>query len=110
LPGGSRGLGDVYKRQSWTEGGGTNAPTYSGSRPTVSWNSASSGSKSPSSSPVFTITGPGTAKGVGLVLGSGASATKDNTSGTLYSAGLFSGGDQAVVHTNTLTITYSATA
>lgn len=95
---------------SWTEGGGANAPTYSGSRPTVSWNSASSGSKSPSSAPVFTITGTGTAKGVAIVLGSGASATKDNTSGTLYSAGLFSGGDQAVVNTNTLSITYSATA
>jgi hypothetical protein len=95
---------------TWTEAGGTNAPTYSGSRPTVSWNSAASKSKSPSSAPVFTMTGSGTAKGVGLVLGSGASATKDNTSGVLYSAGLFSGGDQAVVSTNTLSITYSATA
>lgn len=95
---------------TWTEAGGTNAPTYSGSRPTVSWNAAASKSKAPSSAPVFTIATSGTAKGVGLVLGSGASATKDNTGGVLYSAGLFSGGDQGVVNTNTLTITYSATA
>lgn len=91
----------------WTEGGATNAPTYSGSRKTVSWNAAASRAKAPSSAPVFTFTGSGTAKGVFLVSGSGASATIDNTSGTLVSAGLFSGGDQAVVSTNTLTVTYS---
>jgi hypothetical protein len=92
---------------TWTEGGGTNAPTYTGNRPTVSWSSASSASKAPSSAPSFAITGTGTAKGVFIVYGSGASATKDNTSGTLYSAGLFTGGDQGVVNTNTVTVTYT---
>jgi len=100
----------MSSHSNWTEGGGANAPTYSGNRATVSWSSAAGGSKSPSSAPVFTFTGTGTAKGVFLALGSGASATKDNTSGTLYSAGLFTGGDQAVVDTNTLTVTYTASA
>ena len=101
-------VGDTMSSHAtWTEGGGTNAPTYSGNRPTVSWSSAASGSKAPSSAPVFTFTGSGTAKGVFIVFGSGASATKDNTGGVLYSAGLFSGGDQAVVSTNTVTVTYS---
>lgn len=91
----------------WTEAGVTNAPTYSGGRKTVSWSAASSRSKSPSSAPVFTFTGSGTAKGVFLVYGSGAVSTVDSTAGTLYSAGLFTGGDQAVVSTNTVTVTYS---
>lgn len=100
----------MSSHSNWTEGGGSNAPTYTGNRATVSWSSASGGSKSPSSAPVFTFSGSGTAKGVFLALGAGASATKDNTSGTLYSAGLFTGGDQAVVSTNTLTVTYTASA
>jgi hypothetical protein len=91
----------------WTEGGGTNAPTYTGPRKTIAWSAASAGSKAPSSAPVFAITGSGTAKGVFLVYGSGAVATLDSTAGVLFSAGLFSGGDQAVVNTNTLTVTYS---
>lgn len=93
---------------TWTEAGATNAPTYTGPRKTVAWSAASAKSKSPSSAPVFTMTGTGTAKGVGLVIGSGAVSTIDSTAGTLYSAGLFSGGDQAVVNTNTLTVTYAA--
>lgn len=95
---------------TWTEAGTANAPTYTGPRKTVAWSAASGKSKSPSSAPVFAITGTGTAKGVFLVLGTGALSTIDNTAGVLYSAGLFSGGDQAVVNTNTLTVTYAATA
>lgn len=91
----------------WTEAGTTNAPTYTGPRKTISWSSASSGSKAPSSAPVYTMTGTGTVKGVFLLFGSGAVSTIDNTSGTLWSAGLFSGGDQAVVNTNTVTVTYT---
>ncbi len=95
---------------TWTEAGTTNAPTYTGPRKTVAWSAASAKSKSPSSAPVFAITGTGTAKGVFLVYGTGAVSTIDSTAGVLYSAGLFTGGDQAVVNTNTLTITYAATA
>lgn len=91
----------------WTEAGGTNAPTYTGPRKTISWSAASSGSKAPSSAPVYAITGTGTAKGVGIVFGTGAVSTLDSTAGVLMSAGLFSGGDQGVVNTNTLTVTYS---
>ena len=53
-------------------------------------------------------TATGTAKGVFLVFGSGAVSTIDSTAGVLYSAGLFTGGDQAVVFTNTVTVTYAA--
>lgn len=102
--------GDTMASHSgWTEAGGTNAPTYTGPRKTIAWSAASSGTKAPSSAPVFAITGTGTAKGVFMVYGSGAASTLDNTSGTLFSAGLFSGGDQAVVNTNTLTVTYTVT-
>jgi hypothetical protein len=93
---------------TWTEAGGTNAPTYTGPRKTIAWSAASAKSKSPSTAPVFAITGTGTAKGVFLALGSGAVSTLDSTAGLLYSAGLFTGGDQAVVNTNTLTVTYAA--
>lgn len=104
-------IGDTMaSHATWTEAGTANAPTYTGPRKTVSWSAAAAKSKSPSAAPVFAITGTGTAKGVFLVCGTGALSTIDNTAGTLYSAGLFSGGDQAVVNTNTLTITYTATA
>lgn len=94
----------------WTEAGATNAPTYTAPRKTIAWSAAATKSKSPSAAPVFAITGAGTAKGVFLAYGTGAVATIDSTAGVLYSAGLFLGGDQAVVNTNTLAITYQATA
>lgn len=97
----------MSSHSGWTEAGTANAPTYTGPRKTVAWSAASGGSKSPSSAPVFAITGTGTAKGVFMVYGSGASSAIDNTGGTMWSAGLFSGGDQSVVNTNTLTVTYS---
>ena len=92
----------------WLEAGSANAPTYSGSRKTVSFSSASAGSKASSAASSFSITGTGTVKGGFLVLGSGASATIANTSGTLYSVGLFSGGDRAVVSGDTLNVSYTA--
>lgn len=102
-------IGDTMaSHATWTEAGATNAPTYTGPRKTIAWNAAAAKSKSPSAAPVFTFTGTGTAKGVFLVYGSGAVSTIDSTAGTLYSAGLFSGGDQAVVNTNTVTVTYAA--
>jgi len=92
---------------TWTEAGGTNAPTYTGPRKTVAWSAASAGSKSPSTAPVYTMTGTGTVKGVFLCFGTGAVSTLDSTAGVLLSAGLFTGGDQAVVSTNTVTVTYA---
>lgn len=92
----------------WLEAGSANAPTYSGNRKTCAWSSASSGSKALSASLSFSITGTGTAKGAFLVFGSGASNSVGNTSGTLYSAGLFSGGDRAVINGDTLSVSYTA--
>lgn len=91
----------------WLEAGSANAPTYSGSRPTCAWSAASSGSKALSASLSFSITGTGTVKGCFIVIGSGASATVGNTGGTLLSAGLFSGGDKAVVSSDTLNVSYT---
>jgi hypothetical protein len=91
----------------WLEGGGTNAPTYSGNRPTCVFSSASAGAKALSAALGFSITGTGTIKGVAIVTGSGAVATKDNTSGTLLSAGLFTGGDRSVLNGDTVNVSWS---
>jgi hypothetical protein len=88
----------------WLEAGGATAPTYSGNRKTAAWAAASAGAKALSAGLVFTFTGAGTVKGCGLATVN----TVDSTSGSLYSAGLFTGGDQPVVATNTLTVTYTA--
>jgi hypothetical protein len=91
----------------WLEGGGANAPTYTGNRKTAVWSAAASGSKALSAALSFAITGTGTAKGAFLCFGSGALATKDNTGGVLWSAGTFSTGDKAVVNGDTLNVNYS---
>lgn len=91
----------------WTEAGVTNAPTYTVPRKTAVWAAASAGSKALSASLSFAITGSGTIKGCFLVFGTGALSTIDNTAGTLYSAGLFTGGDRVVVNTDTVNVSYS---
>lgn len=91
----------------WTEAGNANAPTYTSPRKTCAWSAASSGSKALSSALSFGITGTGTIKGCFIVFGTGAVSTIDDTSGTLLSAGAFSGGDRAVVNGDTVNVSYT---
>jgi hypothetical protein len=44
-----------------------------------------------------------------MVLGTGALSTIDNTAGTLFSAGLFTGGDKVVANLDTVNVSWSAT-
>jgi len=100
--------GDTMASHSgWLEAGGVNAPTYSGNRKTAVWASASAGSKALSAALSFAITSTGTIKGAFLCYGSSAVNTKDNTGGTLWSAGTFNTGDKAVVNGDTLNVSYS---
>jgi len=92
----------------WLEVGNANAPTYTAPRKTAAWSAAASGSKSLSSALSFAIGSSGTVGGCFLVFGSGAVSTIDNTSGTLYSAGAFTGGSKTVTNGDTLNVTYSA--
>lgn len=95
----------MSSHSGWLEAGSANTPVYSESaRRTAAWSAAATRSKALSAGLVFTFTGSGTVKGSFLT----TVATKDGTTGTLYSAGLFSGGDQPVVNTNTLTVSYTA--
>jgi hypothetical protein len=100
--------GDTMTSHSgWTEAGSTNAPMFA-ARGSITWSAASSGSKATSSAASFSITGAGTAKGCFIVFGTGAVSTLMSTAGTLYSAGLFTGGDKILSNGDTLNVSYTA--
>ena len=102
-------IGDTMTSHAgWTEVGGVNAPQYTAPRKTVAWNAASGGSISNSTALTFSIiTTAGTVGGAFICYGSGAVSTIDNTGGTLWSAGAFTGGNRAVNPGDTLTVSYS---
>jgi hypothetical protein len=91
---------------TWLEVGLANAPTYSGNRPTPSFSAASASSKATSSAVSFSMTSTGTV--AGCFINIGGSATKDNTTGTLFSAGDFSS-SKSVVNGDTIAVTYTLT-
>jgi hypothetical protein len=84
----------------WTE----NVGYSQGARPTAAWSAASAGSKALSSAATFTINANATVKGCFLI----SNSTKSGTTGILYSAGLFSGGDKVVQSGDTLNVSYTA--
>jgi hypothetical protein len=100
----------------WLESGLANAPTYSGTRNLVAFSaSTSSGvtpsnvtTKSTSAALTFTFTGAGTVAGCFINI-NGSNAI-DNTTGTLYSAGSFTGGNRTVASSDQLAVSYSTTA
>ena len=90
----------------WTEAGSTNAPTFA-ARIAPSFGTASAGAISTSTPVSFTMTGNGTLEGAFIVYGTGAVTTIGNTSGTLLSAGAFTGGAQPVNSGNVVQVSYS---
>ena len=93
----------------WKEADSTNAPAYTipgTTRATVTFGAPSAGATSITAI-VFTFTGNGTVEGAFMLFAASATNVWEATTGTLLSAGIFSGGSQAVVSTNTLTVSYS---
>lgn len=91
----------------WLEIGGANAPAYTGNRPTITFSAAAAGVKATSANATYAITSAGTVDGAFLNMN--GSATKDDTTGILYSAGTFSGGARTVANGDTLNVSYSST-
>jgi hypothetical protein len=84
--------------------GWTESTAYSGSnRATVAWNAAASGSKA-STSTSFSINGTATIAGALLTV----TQARATTTGVLYSAGSFTGGNRSVTNGDTLNVTYTA--
>lgn len=95
----------------WFEAGATNAPTYSGTRKTPSFSTATNANPSVLSTAtavVFSMTGSGTVTGAFINIG--GSSTIDNTTGTLFSAGNFTAGSKTVTSGDTINVTYTLSA
>jgi hypothetical protein len=107
----------ISSHTGWIEVGGSNAPAYTGNRQSPSWSAATSGGTTPTnittktaSALTFSMTSGGTVFGCFINSGATASATKDTTTGILYSAGNFTGGSKIVANGDSLAVTYTTTA
>lgn len=89
---------------AWSEVGGANAPAYTGNRPTPAFSAAAAGSKATSAAVAFAITSTGTVAGAFINIG--GLATKDDTTGTLFSAGDFAA-SRSVASGDTVNVTYT---
>ena len=108
---------DTMASHTWTEVGLANAPAYTGNRQSVNWTAGSSTGSTPSNvtsktgaALTFAMTSSGTVNGCFINSGASASATKDTTTGILYSAGNFTGGSKTVANGDSLAVTYTTTA
>jgi len=101
-------VGDTQASHTWLEVGATNAPTYTAPRKTPTWGTASAGAISPTVAQIFAMTSSGTV--AGCFINVGGSSVIDNTTGTLFSAGDFTGGSKTVSNGDSLSVTYTATA
>jgi hypothetical protein len=101
-------LDTMASHGGWLEAGTANPPTYTAPRKDLSteWAAAATRTKALSGPQAYAITGTGTVRGVFLVMGTGAVSTIDNTSGTLWSAGLFAT-PKVVGNGDTLNVSYS---
>jgi len=107
----------ISSHTGWIEVGGSNAPAYTGNRQSPSWSAATSGGTTPTNittktatALTFSMTSGGTVFGCFINSGASASATKDTTTGILYSAGNFTGGSKIVANGDSLAVTYTTTA
>jgi len=97
----------------WNEAGnGSNYPNWStpasNARAAITFAAASGRAKALSAVASFVIaTNGGTVKGCFIVFGTGAVATNNNTSGVLYSAGVFTNGDKVLGIGDTLNVSYA---
>jgi hypothetical protein len=90
-----------------SHGGWTEFTGYSQStRVAPTFAAASGGSKSVSSASTFSINSTETVKGTFLI----SISTKGGTTGILYSAGTFTGGDKTVANGDVVSVTYTASA
>lgn len=98
--GGTYAAGDTMASHAgWTENTGYSAAT----RPAPSWSAASAGSKATTAT-AFSINATGTIGGAFMT----SNNTKAGTTGILYSAGNFTGGNRSVASGDTLNVTYTA--
>ena len=92
----------------WLEVGATNDPDYTAPRKTITFSSAAgSGTVTKASTGTYTFAMLNTGTVAGCFININGSATIDNTTGTLFSAGDFTGGNKTVGNGDSLTVTYT---